>query len=1017
MVNPKVASVFIPKVEDLVYNYLGIARKKTVTAENSNGKVDDLLPTDLEAVSPGSVKSNDDKNDDMDIDNTPEETKMEEDETTKLENNGDASKDNKEGITEVIEVLNNNSNSNDKSNIPLPTEEIKPENIPSPDNSPPKVELATIELPKEPIISTNIPLPEDINKEEKEKFFKPINSDDDDSSSDSSLRRNMSPLTPIRNFNNENSCDAQQGFENDIELKEDEEKEPSSFKFAIDVKSPEKSTEAEKVTKEKKETEDKLSYQFNNQVNINKFNTPLYEDSSNSNNLHIDYESDANSKANLEVTETENNSEDSKKERKQDEKKSSHKSSHRSRDSNKHTSSKDKRSDSKQSSSRDTKYDKSKSSKDDSKSKSSDKERSRDRSDRDKKDSKDSSRDSSRHRSSHKSSHRDSKSHKSSSSSHKHSSSKHSEDKKSSSSSSKDKSDKSMDRPKDSKSSSHRSDKDRKGSSSSSSKSDKNSKNRHDDKNKNKKSKKETDDHYSLSGRNNPNRRSTDRDSNDGSSSSKGSNQQSGSKSSENKKESKSSSKSESTSTSGDSTSPSDKENIIHEQDTNTEIQNNAIRIESHLEQPLVSPPRLPFVPDITIKKPKFAANLKEAKRLMKMRKFLDEEQKRMNQEAVLLLEFQANVRPSLSQVYSSIPGPELEFACVTNSVQNEDIEDTTKAEYPQEPHYTNKQLLNVLNDATIEVERKHRQMEEKSEEICKENNDKNDNVQKTTFDHEPIENDVDIHEEAIDNSDSDERVEIKTEFEITIVAEDLSDNEEFKDNDKAIPNESKELNKEKKCISGETKLHYFGEHEMYDAEIERVKFANFLKEYTKTSNKLHLINCDSYEENIIRDESKKFGDYEIVTYHKNGYIKLPNNKNVIRNVNLSNEISLPIDNEYDESLKSSFFSPDKSECSFEFSDYDAKLEEMVNKTSRQEIMEIILGNVNASPSKMPTIDYFTESKIDNDIDYNLKRKMTDETINNNRHVLTPNKIRKLSTDQITSTTLGNIFFVISLNL
>ncbi|CAH0721319.1 unnamed protein product, partial [Brenthis ino] len=1027
VVNPKVASVFIPKVEDLVYNYLGIARKKSVTADTSNGKVDDLLPTDLEAVSPGSVKSNDDKNDEMEIDNIQEESKMDiDEEKSKSEIKEDTTEYNKEEKTEDIQLPNSNSNSDDKSNIPLPSEEIKPENIPSPDNSPPKVELEKIELPKELIISTDIPLPEDINKEENDKFFKPINSDDDDSSSDSSLRRNMSPLTPIRNFNNENSCDAQQGFENDVERKEDDEKEPSSFKFAIDAKS-ENNTEV--VKEEKKETEANLSYQFNNQVNINNFNTPLYEDSSNSNNLQIDYESDANSKvvADAKVTESESNqnSEEFKKERKPEEKKSNHKSSHRSRDSHKHSSSKDKRSDSKQSSSRDSKHDKSRSSKDESKSKSSDKDRSRDRSD--KKDS----RDSSRHRSSHKSSHKDSKSHRSSSSSHRHSS-KHSDEKKSSSSSSqkdKDKSDKSMDKPKDSKSTSHRSDKDRK-SSSSSSKSDKNSKHKNDGKDKNKKTKKETDDHYSLSGRNNPNRRSTDRDSNDGSSSSKGSNHPSSSKSSVSKKESKSSSKSESTSTSGDSTSPSDKENIVQDHGTKAnDTQNKPVRIESHLELPVASPPRLPFVPDVTIKKPKFAANLEEAKRLMKMRKFLDEEQKRMNQEAVLLLEFQANVRPSLSQVYSNISGPELEFACVTNTGQDQELmvhnnDNISNREYVQETHYTNNQLLNVLNDATIEVERNHQQMTQKEpdkisniNEIDNENDEsfnaiENNKIQANIDTAKETEN---IHENNNDVKNSNERIEIKTEFEITIVAEELSENEEpLNDNVKSkikLDDKKNKSNKTEYYINGEVKMHYFAEHEKYNAEIETAKFNNFLKEYTKTPSKLYLINCDSYVENLIRNESKKIGNFEIVSYQKNGHLKLPKIKNVIKNVNISTEISLPIDNDYDESLKSSIFTPDKSECSFELSDYDAKLEEMVNKTSRQEIMEIILGNANTSPSKMPTIDYFTDSKIDNDIDNNLKRKMNDESnniLNNNRHVLTPNKIRKLSTEQITSTTQEN---------
>lgn len=1053
VVNPKVASVFIPKVEDLVYNYLGIARKKTETA-TSNGKIDDLLPTDLEAVSPGSVKSNDDKNESMEVDGPPGESNMVVDEKSvnDVKENSMTIELPEEKAEDIQLPSTEPTTDVDKSNIPLPAEEIKPENIPPPDNSPPKVELEKIELPKEPIISTDIPLPDDISKDERDQYFKPINSDDDDSSSDSSLRRNMSPLTPIRNFNNENSSDAQQAFDNDLtDVKDNDIKEPSSFKFAIDAKCPENSSDVIKT--EKKDTETNLSYQFNNQVNINHFNTPLYEDSSNSNILHIDYESDANSKVNQEnkVLENDQNSEDSRKDRKSDDKKSSHnKSSHRSRDSSKHSSSRDKKSDTKQSSSRDSsRHDKSKSSRDESKSKS-DKDRSRS----DKSDKKD-SRDSSRHRSSHKSSHRDSKSHRSSSSSHRHSS-KHSDDKKSSSSSSNRKdrdksSDKNlMDKPKDSKSSSHRSDKDRK-SSSSSSKSDK-SKSKSDDKDKNKKSKKETDDHYSLSGRGNPNRRSTDRDSNDGSTSSKGSTHPSSSKTSESKKESKSSSKSESTPPSGDSTSPSDKENIVHEHGSiiKESLQHKPIvRIERHLEQPVASPPRLPFVPDVTIKKPKFAANLEEAKRLMKMRKFLDEEQKRMNQEAALLLEFQANVRPSLSQVYSSIPGPELEFACITNTGHSQGLV-VQNNENIQESHYTSNQLLNVLNDASVEVEKNAIQemqsdsadMEDTKDQVVSsenageindcniENIEADDNCTNVgNIESETVE-DKSCHEQKCTvhtnthsspkspNSNMVEKNQTNL-FEVTVIAEELSENEEIhnENTDRISEEFDGDKDSQETFIGDEKTLHYFAEHEKYNAEIERARFSKFMKEYnirSSITNKIYLINCDSYEENLIRETSKKFGDYEIVNYHRNGHLKLSKTGNVIKNLNITNEISLPIDVDYEptndyENFKSNVFSPDKSECSFELSsDYDAKLEEMVNKTSRQEIMEIILGSViDSSPSKMPKIDYLTDSNIESGCENNLKRKMNDveTTINNNRHVLTPNKIRKLSTEQISSTT------------
>ncbi|CAH1641376.1 unnamed protein product [Spodoptera littoralis] len=405
VVNPKVASVFIPQVEDLVYNYLGVPRKKT-SAETSNGKLgaDDLLPTDLEAVSPGSVKSNDDKFEDMDRD--LEENKMEID-NVKDEDKPSVSEIEKPKVEDTQNNVNELTNDSDM-DLDKSHDDIKLENIPPPDNSPPKVEneniqLEKIELPKEPNTLLEAPHPDEIPlpKDDKDHFFKPVGvNSDDDSSSDSSLRRNMSPLTPIRNYNNENSCDAQQAFENDSDSKSnDVKKEPSSFRFAIEAKSPEQNSLEAKP--EKKDSEQaNLAYQFNNQVNINTthtFNTPVYDDSSNSNNLQIDYESDVNSKNNAEkVPEADQNSED-KRDKKSDDRKSSHKSSHRSRDSHRHSSSKDKsRSESKQSSSRDSSRHDKKPKDDHSKSKSSHKEREKSRDRSDKKDS----RDSSKHRSS-----------------------------------------------------------------------------------------------------------------------------------------------------------------------------------------------------------------------------------------------------------------------------------------------------------------------------------------------------------------------------------------------------------------------------------------------------------------------------------------------------------------------------------------------------------------------------------------------------------------------------------------
>lgn len=57
VVNPKISTVFHPKVEDIVYNYLGIEKPKP--AVNGSGGLDvqtDFLPEDLEAVSPDSDK-------------------------------------------------------------------------------------------------------------------------------------------------------------------------------------------------------------------------------------------------------------------------------------------------------------------------------------------------------------------------------------------------------------------------------------------------------------------------------------------------------------------------------------------------------------------------------------------------------------------------------------------------------------------------------------------------------------------------------------------------------------------------------------------------------------------------------------------------------------------------------------------------------------------------------------------------------------------------------------------------
>lgn len=1125
VVNPKVASVFIPQVEDLVYNYLGIPRKKTSGPETGEKKPDDLLPTDLEAVSPGSVKSNDDKNEAMDT-NYMEKMDVEPDQEVKEEKAilGSEKKENTDIEMSEVTVKSNDSESMDKSSIPLPTGEINLENIPAPANSPPKatkVELEDIALPHEPDISTDIPLPDGAPKIEKDTFFKPIqlHSEESSSSSDSSLIRNMSPLTPIRNFNNENSCDAQQGFEDDSDCKSDEKAAPSSFRFTIETKDAKDNSNSnldiKRETDSKKTEQIDLSYQFTNQVNINTYNTPVYDDSSNSNNLHIDYESDVNSK-NIEMKLEIENSQDSKKDKKSDDRKS-HKNSHRSRDSSRHSTSKGKRSDSKHSTSRDSSRHDKKSSKDDKSKSSKERDKSKDRSER-------KDRGSSKHhdssRSSHKSSKdKDSKSHRSSSSSHRHSSKSSDERKSSSSSKEKDKipdsfKDKSRDKPKDSKSSINKADKDRKSSSSK----------KPDDKDK-KKEKKDIDDHYSSSGRGNHSRRSTDRDSNDGSSSSKGSQNHNGSKSAENKKDSKpSSSKSDNTSTSGESPSPSDKEHIIKD---NSKLSNckPVVRVDNHLETPIATPPRLPFVPDVTLKKPKFAANLQEAKKLMKMRKFLDEEQKRMNQEAALLLEFQANVRPSLSQVYSSIPGPELEFACLSNApvgsvayeIANvQTNENTEEKDTCTDIKVEKSETVNISqgiqspikkDDNAIEPKEIKENVENKEliQETIKTDNlespqepdDKNENTYdenkpfselmneiteyskasetkaKTDGDESKMEDFEDnikttvIQTECIEAVDTTNTLENKY-FEVTIITEELSESETgFELNDEVkegkneleniVPTESnpakdsnatsKEINavsieqntnfSKKETVSTEisNELQYFAEHEKYNAELERQEFSNFFVKFVETVNarkKIYLVNCDTYEENIMKDVVSSMGDFEVVNYYKNGHLKVPNTTtNIVKDVPLSTEITLPVESKsYIE--KSPLFSPVKSECSFELhSDYDTKLDD-INKKSRQEVMEIILGSIiDSSPSKMPKIDYFTESTIESEMD-NLDTEVKSETdtlvstveseteslkrsidevessVNNNRPVLTPKKIRKLSnSDQISSTTEG----------
>ncbi|CAH1102717.1 unnamed protein product [Psylliodes chrysocephalus] len=89
VVNPKISTVFLPKVEDVVYRFLGIERpagRIVIKKEEKKVSITDLLPTDLEAVSPESVDSfkTEKKNDSLQ-DSLPSSGKMEEDESPPFE--------------------------------------------------------------------------------------------------------------------------------------------------------------------------------------------------------------------------------------------------------------------------------------------------------------------------------------------------------------------------------------------------------------------------------------------------------------------------------------------------------------------------------------------------------------------------------------------------------------------------------------------------------------------------------------------------------------------------------------------------------------------------------------------------------------------------------------------------------------------------------------------------------------------------------------------------------------------
>ncbi|KAJ8920105.1 hypothetical protein NQ315_011761 [Exocentrus adspersus] len=83
VVNPKINTVFLPQVEDVVYKYLGIEKpNRSEIKKELKIDVADLLPTDLEAISPESDHAKDDKNPNEE---ETKDVKMEEDESPLFE--------------------------------------------------------------------------------------------------------------------------------------------------------------------------------------------------------------------------------------------------------------------------------------------------------------------------------------------------------------------------------------------------------------------------------------------------------------------------------------------------------------------------------------------------------------------------------------------------------------------------------------------------------------------------------------------------------------------------------------------------------------------------------------------------------------------------------------------------------------------------------------------------------------------------------------------------------------------
>ncbi|XP_057654305.1 biorientation of chromosomes in cell division protein 1-like 1 isoform X1 [Diorhabda carinulata] len=86
VVNPKINTVFLPKVEEIVYRFLGVDKPVRNVKKEVNVSITDLLPTDLEAVSPESVHSfkNESKKEDK-LNSLSSSIKLEEDESPPFE--------------------------------------------------------------------------------------------------------------------------------------------------------------------------------------------------------------------------------------------------------------------------------------------------------------------------------------------------------------------------------------------------------------------------------------------------------------------------------------------------------------------------------------------------------------------------------------------------------------------------------------------------------------------------------------------------------------------------------------------------------------------------------------------------------------------------------------------------------------------------------------------------------------------------------------------------------------------